>query len=179
MMAKLFKNAFWFGVGVGLGVTLHRAFWQNRPLTQLLGPPVLRWWDRGKSDQDIIDALKASGLRIKQQLLNTHPTQKNYAVLNHLIGIERWGQRRLAVALGEPLVEEEYDGYRPPRGLSWNELQDQFAETRDQTITLAQLIRDRRAGSNLIPHNSYGQLTPAMWLTFLRAHAEGELLKMR
>lgn len=177
-MSKLSTALFWLGTGIGLGIVTHRVGGQNRPVTELLGPSVLGWIDRGKSDQELIDEIKASGIRLKQQLMNAQPTQINYRRLNHVIGIERWGQRRLAVALGEPFRVEEYGAYRPARGMSWNELQDQFAQCRDETIRLAEAIRAQGAGHHLILHNSYGELTPAMWLTYLRIHADFTLKKV-
>lgn len=176
---KYFSSSlFWLGTGIGLGVAVHRLFGHNRPLLEIFGPSVLRWIDRGKSDQDLVSELNASGMRINQQLSTIYPSKKNYALLRHIIGIEKWGQNRLAVALGEPFVADEYNDYRPARDLSWNELQDQFTQVRAQTVAHAEAVRDRRAGGRLIPHNSYGDLTPAMWMTFLRVHADIELRKM-
>lgn len=177
-MKKLSKTLFWLGLGFGFGLAVRRLFLQDKPLPQLLGPHVLGWLDRDKSGQDLIEELDASGSRIRRKLMDTHPSRKNYKVLNHIIGIERWGQRRLAVALGERIVNDEYDTYRPPLGLSWNELQDQFVKTRQDTVDLAKQLEAAPAANDKIYHNSYGELTPAMWLTYLRHHAEGELLKM-
>jgi len=43
-----------------------------------------------------------------------------------VIGIERWGQRRLRMLLGEPPVSDEYDSYRPGEDLSMPALRDAF-----------------------------------------------------
>ena len=92
--------------------------------------------------------------------------------------MERWGQSRLRVALGQPLVLDEYDGYRPTMGQSWNELQDAFTATREQTILLAEQFASAELGETTVRHNEFGDLSILQWLVYLRTHANTELWKM-
>jgi len=106
------------------------------------------------------------------------PTERNYKRLNHIIGIERWGQQRLKVALGTPFVMDEYDGYRPPFGLSWNELQDMFNQTRLDTLALANRLNEQGAVQKTVFHNTFGEISTTHWLYYLRVHANSEIWQM-
>ncbi len=141
---------------------------------------VVQRYSGQQSTAELQDALDASGQRISQKLMGMQPIKHNYYKLRHMIGIEKWGQSRLRVALGEPFVMEEYNGHLPPIGLSWNELQDLFAETRAQTIAIASEIQlNDSYHSYRILHNQFGELPVDGWLTYLRVHADGEFMQMR
>jgi len=99
-------------------------------------------------------------------------------VLNHIIGIERWGQSRLKVFLGEPFIHDEYDGYRPPKETSYIDLQRQFDETRQGTLHLAvELATTPVDPSRRSMHNMFGPLTPRGWLYYLYFHANAESMR--
>lgn len=66
--------------------------------------------------------LEQSGKQLSERLLACTDTLPNRRQLCHLIGIERWSQRRLRIALGEPFLTEEYDHYRPSTERPWDEL---------------------------------------------------------
>ncbi len=124
--------------------------------------------------------LETSGQAIAKASASTPDTAYNRRVLSHIVGIERWAQRRLRVALGEPLLMDEYNGYRPPRETSWEELQRQFQTTRQASVELA--LDLATAGVSLetaIPHNQYGPLTPRAWLRYMTVHANLESKKLR
>ncbi|MBL8162574.1 MAG: DinB family protein [Anaerolineae bacterium] len=103
----------------------------------------------------------------------------NRRILSHIVGIERWGQRRLSVFLGEPFVDEEYNIHRPPREASWSELRAQFHETRAQTLVLIDRIAAADPRDQRVLHNQWGLLSARGWLNYLNVHARGESLKMR
>lgn len=99
-------------------------------------------------------------------------------IIRHIIGIERWGQNRLRVALGSPLVMDEHHAYKPPRGLSKDRLLIEFRNTRIQTLELIQKLKGTIDPQH-IPHNSMGMLTTRGWLYYLRLHADWESRRLR
>lgn len=102
------------------------------------------------------------------------------ATLRHIIGIERWGQRRLQVALGEPLVQDEYDGYQPDANTDWATLLDAFRTTRQTTVTLAQQLAAGAVSDQvLVLHNQFGPLPLRAWLSYLDTHANLESRRIR
>ena len=102
------------------------------------------------------------------------------AGINHIVGIERWGQRRLRVPLREPLLMDSYRGYRLPEGTSMDNLVQAFADTRRDTVNLA-----RELGSTdlkppvKVRHNDLGELSLGAWLAYLAGHAKRESLRIR
>ncbi len=69
-----------------------------------LGKPILiEWPARGKKlyefKADFLETLEP----IKERILKARNPQAE-EITRHIIGIERWGQRRLSVAWGQPLV---------------------------------------------------------------------------
>lgn len=172
------SKIFLFGLGVGLGFMAKDIYAQTAGLRRQFGPVVLGWLANGSSIDDLVAELEASGKRAEQQLMDRLPSEKNYKILVHVIGIERWGQSRLNVALGAPFILDDYERYRPRRGLSWNELQDSFQQTRALTIQMAERIAEGYGADATVPHNEFGDLTPLQWLVYLRNHANIELWKM-
>lgn len=145
-----------------------------RGLLKNIGPLLM---EGQRSPSAWAEALDAAGKRLAAQYARLPDGDFNRRVLNHVIGIERWGQRRLKVALGEPFVTEEYDGYRPPRETGWTDLQALFAETRAATVALARQLDDK--ADVKILHNGWGELTVRGWLNYLHVHASLESRKMK
>lgn len=141
-----------------------------------------------KSLEDFRLELDVSTQRATQQLLQRAPSERNYKVLNHVVGIERWGLARLQRVLieNQPLTPDSleagpYDPYRPPLNLSWNELQDEFAATREKTFGLIDRLSTGENSflhARTVLHDEWGPLTLFGWLAYLRFHAEGEFWKM-
>lgn len=175
---KRSSKIFFFGFGLGLGLMARELWKQADDVKRYAGPIGMKWLTKGTSLEDVAAELEASGKRATQQLIERLPSEKNYEILSHLIGIERWGQSRLKVAMGEPLNMEEYDRHRPAIGQSWNQLQDAFNATREQTIELAEKLAADELGDVIVPHNEFGDLTTLQWLVYLRMHANAELWKM-
>ena len=101
-------------------------------------------------------------------------------MLSHIIGIERWGQSRLRVFLGEPFTQDEYNGYRPARDVPWDELVGQFSATRSETIALARALDEALiAPDKTVLHNQLGPLSARAWLRYLQTHASREILQVR
>lgn len=140
---------------------------------------VLEWPVRKKSTKFLINKLSLSGKTIISILREAEGFPGEEEVLRHVIGIEKWGQRRLKVALGEKLVEDEYDLYRPPYSMPWAKLIDEFADTRARTVQLAKEIELLGQDEAVIPHNDWGDLTVRQWLRYLEIHAHFETGRIR
>ncbi len=123
--------------------------------------------------------LQMMGLALAARYAAAADTPANRERLRHITGIERWGQSRLRVALGEPLMMDEYDDYRPPADLSWPDLQAAFEETRQATVALIEQLHKAGAAAVKTPHNQFGDLTVRGWLAYLNNHANLESKKIR
>ncbi len=133
-----------------------------------------------RSIDEWAEALAASGAKLKARMTASADTSANRRQLRHIIGLERWGQRRMRVALGEPFINDEMDGYQPPVDLSLSELIDVFLNTRDETVQLARrCAADPRAASALVKHNQLGPLSIRGWLRYLDLHASLEARRLR
>lgn len=130
---------------------------------------------RWKNMATIIKRLEANGKRQAQQLHQIRPTAENREIVRHVICIERWGQSRLEVLLGEPLKMDESDGYAPEPDLSLAELQQAFVATRERTVGLARQLQNEPRAQAHAPHNDSGPLSARGWLRYLLNHARKEL----
>lgn len=122
---------------------------------------------------ELIDRLETSGEIVTGRLAAAPDTPGNREVACHVIGIERWGDRRLRMALGEPVVTDEYDGYRPSLDLEMAALAQAFVQTRAETVALANQAA-HLPESVRAPHNDLGELTVPEWLVYLDSHAMRE-----
>lgn len=110
----------------------------------------------------------------------TVQTPQAATTLRHITGIERWGQRRLQVALGEPLLQDEYDGYQPPAAADLATLRAEFSATRQATVALAQKLAAAGVGDQVkIRHNQFGPISVRGWLSYLNTHATFESKRIR
>lgn len=121
--------------------------------------------------------LEASGADLEARFARASSSAANAEQLRHIIGIERWGQRRLKVAFGEPLDPGGYRPFRPADDRSWDALLADFRETRAATV---ELVRSLDVGWDLpIPHDSLGDLSVRGWVQYLRLHAALEGFRIR
>lgn len=120
------------------------------------------------------DALHVDGLKLQSAFTNMPDTPSNRRVLAHIIGMEAWGAHRLRVALGDPLVIDESDAYRPPKGVGWRDLQKQFRAQRQQTVDMAKKLYAAHAEDAKVRHNQFGEMTTRGWLYYLNMHANIE-----
>jgi len=130
---------------------------------------------------ELASQLEQSGNHLIEHLSSCQDTLPNRRQLCHLIGIERWSQRRLRVALGEPFLSEEYDHYRPSNERSWDELKTEWITTRQATISLT---KDLISHSSITPgikilHNQYGPLSINAWLRYIDTHASSEAKRIK
>lgn len=134
---------------------------------------------RRQSLDDLAARLEESGKSILRRCAALPATPFNHKLLSHIIGIERWGQRRLQTALGAELILDEYDGYRPAPETSWQALQAEFEATRRDTLALAQNLSQVDSPDLRIPHNAYGPMRLRAWLVYLDLHASIETWKFQ
>jgi hypothetical protein len=124
--------------------------------------------------------LRLSSESITECIEKAPDTPANRGQVSHLIGIERWGQRRLRTALGEPLVMGEYDADRPSEDQPLETLSNLFSETRQQTLALVDELKKVPGVENkMIPHNEIGDLSVRGWLFYLDSHANRESQKIK
>lgn len=134
---------------------------------------------RNQSLDQIADLMAATGQTLELIFGAAADSDHNRRLINHIVGIERWGQQRLRTALGEPLVIDEYDGYRPPRAATLPELQADFAATRRDTVALTCELGAAGAEAVGLPHNQIGNLSVRSWLGYLNIHANWEAKKLK
>lgn len=135
---------------------------------------------RKTSLNELSEKLTASGQALVTRFGGIANRDANREALRHIIGIERWAQQRLKVFLGERYAADEYDGYRPPDHYTWNDLRDDFNQTRAETAVLAQqLAQQGILGKATVPHNDFGPVTAKGWLKYLHDHALRESTRIR
>ncbi len=135
---------------------------------------------RKQTVAEFIAKLEESGRAIEARAAKAADTPGNREQLAHIAGIERWGQRRLRVFLGEPYVQDEYDGYRPAADLNYAQLQDFFHVTRQETVQIARRIAAAKVpDAATAPHNFMGKLSVRAWLRYLDMHAGTESKRIR
>lgn len=145
-------------------------------LFHLLGDLLFERPAQKKSIEELRTSLQESHRAALQTIEEAPDTDENREILRHVIGIERWGQRRLRVALGEPLVMDEYDEYRPAKDTSLPALQESFDETRRDTIKIThELAGTHGNGATTVPHNQWGDLSVRGWLNYLNSHARRDI----
>jgi len=144
-------------------------------LIGLVRRPMAERLARGKTIAELADGLETSGRELEQRMNGRPDTPGNREAVAHWVGIERWGQRRLRVALGEPFVLDTYHPYRPDVDQSFEALRAAFAETRDETVALARQLDEHGVDpSMIVRHNDLGDLSVRGWLAYLIQHPDQE-----
>jgi len=133
-----------------------------------------------KSLNDLIEAAKEGGQTILAHLANKPDTPENRQQMRHVIGIERWGQRRLKTMSGEPAIHDEYDGYQPEETLDLAALRAEFSTVRAETLTIVDAIQEKGvADTATANHNGMGDVSLRMWLRYLTMHANFESKRVK
>ncbi len=128
---------------------------------------------------EFVNTLTISADAIDARAAAARDTSKAQIVLRHITGIERWGQNRLRVFLGQPLTLDEYDGYRPANNLTTEQQREEFRKTRAQTVALVQqLAAANIAKDSHVRHNQFGPISLRGWLRYLEFHARQESKKI-
>lgn len=130
---------------------------------------------RNKSLPALVKDAEESGKNITTYLTGKADTPQNRQQLRHIIGIERWGQRRLKTLLGEPPLQDEYDGYQPAETLDFKTLSNEFTQTRQETLALLHTLQEKGvATTGKAYHNGMGDVPVTIWTRYLTSHANFE-----
>lgn len=127
----------------------------------------------------LIKTLDRSGQSLDRHLRGVKGRTINQQTLAHIINIERWAQRRLCVALGEPLCEDPGENNLPIFP-GWIQLVEDFHTARKETISLGKSLR--MAGINpktKIPHHQLGDLSILGWLYYINIQANLESIRIQ
>ena len=128
----------------------------------------------------LADGLASSAYRLEAHFRAAAADPKAGRQLRHVIAIERWGQPRLRVALGDaPFVGDESGAYRPPGDVPYERLLDELRDTRAVTVQLARRVAAEGKEDVVVEHASLGPLTAGGWLRYLRVHADLESRRVR
>jgi hypothetical protein len=151
-----------------------------RTATKVFSAVALKRPARKLSLSDLAIRLEESGKNLESRYGAALDTPTNREKVRHIVGIERWGQRRLEVFLGKEAVDDEYDGYQPSASASWRDLKLAFANTRRRTVEMArQLDKAKIADDRTVAHNAQGELAAREWLYYLRFHADFESRRIK
>lgn len=129
---------------------------------------------------DLAKKLETSGPVVVRRFLAARNIAEYRELMRHIVGIERWAQNRLRVALGAPLTMDEYDDYRPGSGHAREELVRFFEAARQDSVMLANELA--AAGPKVetkVPHNQIGPVSTRGWLVYIHEHADWESMKFR
>jgi hypothetical protein len=141
---------------------------------------ITEWDARGKDYPDLLARLQKNEEKSLPRFANAPDAPGNRARASHIIGIENWGQSRLRVLLGKPLVMDEYDGYAPSTDLTTAELAKEFEKTR---ATTKEIVRELQAKgvspTATVKHNEIGDISAAGWVVYISAHTGRETNLLR
>lgn len=130
---------------------------------------------RRKGMVGLTKKLELAGKRLKDKFSKLEASESRQKTLRHIIAIERWGQSRLKVALGEALKEDENHSYKPDAATSWADLQALFAQTRAETLSIAKELTNSAINPlTTVKHNQFGPISLLAWLRYLEVHASLE-----
>lgn len=118
--------------------------------------------------------LQRSGEKYAAKLPTLQQTEQAREKLRHVIGIERWGQKRLRAFLGEPFETDGHHPYKPAAADTWDQLVRAFADTRAETVRIAGRLASVDPAKR-VAHNQFGGMTVRGWLRYLNGHAHIEL----
>lgn len=144
-----------------------------------LGPRVRRR-ARGKTLEQLADQLAASRDALLPRVLAAKDTPGNREAVNHWVGIERWSLARVRRWRDPPTDLDPYHPFRLPDGSSLEDLQEAFAQVREESIALARELALTGADPQaVVPHNDLGPLTLVEWFEYIDDHTRREVIRLR
>ncbi len=112
---------------------------------------------------------------LTERFAKAEANEKHSQKLRHIIAIEKWGQNRLRVDLGQAYEEDSSKAYEPSEQESFEQLKSQFADTRAETLSIAKAFEEQGVDvSQEVNHNQMGPLSLLGWLRYLEVHASLE-----
>ncbi len=128
----------------------------------------------------LADRLEAALAPLEARYRAAAGDPKALRTLRHVVAIERWGQRRLRVALGDLPFERDASGaYAPAADAPYDRVLADLSGVRAETTALARRIAAEDKGAVVVEHNSMGPLSAAGWLRYLNFHANSESMRVR
>ena len=131
--------------------------------------------------EEMAQKLVVSGQRLEMRLAKAEGTPEQKRTLRHIVGIERWGQRRLWLAVryggesADDAFSDAHHAHKPADAATWDELIAEFRATRQETVNLARYLAETNIDQRTrVPHNDLGPLSLRGWLRYLRTHASLE-----
>ena len=121
--------------------------------------------------------LRHSGDDMRARLARAEGTERQRSALRHVIGIEKWGQARLRVFLGDAFVSAGHRPHLPPDSTTWDELVREFGEMRAETVALAERLAAQEP-ADTVAHNQFGELSAHGWMRYIDGHAARELRRL-
>jgi hypothetical protein len=123
----------------------------------------------------LAEELEQSADALLRTLADSKSPERAAKQARHILGIERWGQQRLRVALGERAFERDsHHPYLPDAQLNREGVVALLREARAETVKLARRLASEGKGRVAVEHNSIGPLTADGWLRYLKVHADLE-----
>jgi hypothetical protein len=152
----------------------------SRAATKVFSKVAVKRPARKLSLGELATSLEEAGKDLEFRYGAATDTPANREKVRHVVGIERWGQRRLEVLLGKETVDDESDAYLPSASASWRDLKLAFANTRRRTVELTRQLDKANVGDDRrVRHNNQGDLTAREWLYYLRLHANFESRRVK
>ncbi len=146
-------------------------------LTQLVAHFFLEQPAKNAGLEKMQHTLRQNAEKILARMQNSQDNASNTKIAHHIITIERWGQNRLRVALGEKnFLPDQSKDYAPDNKFDLKELAALFISTRQETLALAAQVSSH---TPKVPHNQLGPLSAAAWLRYLNLHSDMESKKIR
>lgn len=128
-----------------------------------------------KSYEELIENLEVGGAKIGDRADGLMDGAYGREVLVHIIGIERWAQKRLKVFLGDAFIDEEYDNYRPSSEIAIVDLRKMFLAERNETVKIGREIHARHIADDMrVKHNDFQGINAKGWLYYVAGHAAQE-----
>jgi hypothetical protein len=123
----------------------------------------------------LVQELADGGEKLIGQLAKGKSPERAAKQARHILGIERWGQQRLRVALGDhPFERDSYHPYLPDAQLNLMGVLALLREARAETVKLGGRVAAEGKGRVAVEHNSIGPLSADGWLRYLKVHADLE-----
>jgi hypothetical protein len=134
---------------------------------------------QGKSYKGYSQLFEESCRLIQSLIDRAEDNSKNRWELLHIIGMERWMQSRMRVALGAPFIQEEYDSYRPPEDTPWQDLKRTFFDVREASCDLCIEFEAKNVDpAQKIVHNSVGEMSVKAWMEYVLSHSNRHAKRM-
>lgn len=151
---------------------------KDKNLTHVIANGVLDFPARQQNPSQLLKALEDTQVQLARKFRDLPDTPENRKQLGHIIAIERWGTHRLKVFNGQDFQMDSSHEYYPADDASWEDLMNQFAEVRKETLREGQEAL-ANGKDQKVEHNQLGALTAAGWLKYLNYHAYLEATKFK